>query len=87
MQRKTKSNAKRLQRKAAGCNLTTGHRRTGCGRLDVRMVLAAGLAGLLPGLAAFAQDVDCGDMITQIEMTACSEQAWQVADADLNDGL
>lgn len=41
------------------------------------------VAGLLP-MAAAAQQADCGDLTTQNEMTACSEQAWLAADADLN---
>jgi uncharacterized protein YecT (DUF1311 family) len=40
-------------------------------------------AVMLP-CAAAAQEPDCGDLTTQTEMTACSERAWQAADADLN---
>lgn len=33
---------------------------------------------------ALAQDVDCREPQTQMEMTFCAEQAWQAADEDLN---
>ena len=33
---------------------------------------------------ARAQDVDCREPQTQMEMTFCAEQAWQAADEDLN---
>ena len=36
-------------------------------------------------LPAFAQELDCANSQTQVEMTACAEQDWQDADADLND--
>ncbi|MEO6301332.1 MAG: lysozyme inhibitor LprI family protein [Paracoccaceae bacterium] len=36
-------------------------------------------------MAAPAQDVDCANTETQVEMTYCAEQDWKAADADLND--
>ncbi|MBC7476566.1 MAG: DUF1311 domain-containing protein [Pseudorhodobacter sp.] len=33
----------------------------------------------------WAQDVDCANTETQMEMTYCAEQDWNDADADLND--
>ncbi|MEZ5807619.1 MAG: lysozyme inhibitor LprI family protein [Zhengella sp.] len=33
---------------------------------------------------AMAQDVDCANAQTQMEMTYCAEQAWMAADEDLN---
>jgi uncharacterized protein YecT (DUF1311 family) len=49
----------------------------------LRLGFTAVFAAILP-LAAAAQDLDCGSSSTQAEMTACSEQAWQAADSDLN---
>jgi uncharacterized protein YecT (DUF1311 family) len=34
--------------------------------------------------AAFAQDVDCVNQTTQLDMNQCAYQEWQAADADLN---
>lgn len=34
--------------------------------------------------AASAQEVDCANALTQIEMTYCAEQAYKAADGDLN---
>ena len=36
------------------------------------------------GLPAHAQDVDCSNAQTQMEMTFCAEQDWNAADVDLN---
>lgn len=33
----------------------------------------------------WAQDVDCANAETQVELTFCAEQDWNAADADLND--
>lgn len=44
----------------------------------------AALALLLLGTPAAAQDVNCAETVTQIEMTYCAEQAWRAADEDLN---
>jgi uncharacterized protein YecT (DUF1311 family) len=49
----------------------------------LKLMGSAAFVALLP-LAAAAQAADCGDLTTQNEMTACSERAWQAADADLN---
>lgn len=38
---------------------------------------------LVPG-GAFAQEVDCENAVSQMEMTYCAEQEWIAADADLN---
>jgi uncharacterized protein YecT (DUF1311 family) len=38
---------------------------------------------LLP-CAAAAQDVDCANAMTQLEMNSCAAQDWQAADVDLN---
>lgn len=35
-------------------------------------------------LTAHAQDVDCANAETQVDMTACAEQDWQAADVNLN---
>jgi uncharacterized protein YecT (DUF1311 family) len=37
------------------------------------------------GLPAFAQDVDCENQITQLDMNMCSYQEWEAADAVLNE--
>lgn len=39
---------------------------------------------LFPG-AALAQQVDCANALSQVEMTYCAEQDWMAADAELND--
>lgn len=46
-----------------------------------RMILLVALCGPLP---AKAQDVDCTNPTTQIEMTGCASIAYDAADADLN---
>lgn len=45
------------------------------------------MAGFLAGMpfAGAAQEVDCANAQTQIEMTFCAEQDWNAADAELND--
>lgn len=42
------------------------------------------LALLLLAAPAAAQELDCAETVTQIEMTYCAEQAWMAADGDLN---
>jgi uncharacterized protein YecT (DUF1311 family) len=42
------------------------------------------LALFLLAAPAAAQNVDCAEAVTQIEMTFCAEQAWLRADEDLN---
>jgi uncharacterized protein YecT (DUF1311 family) len=44
----------------------------------------AALALFLLATPAAAQDVNCAEAVTQIEMTFCAEQAWLRADEDLN---
>ena len=44
--------------------------------------VALALAAALP---AAAQEVDCQNAMSQMEMTFCAEQDWQRADRDLND--
>ena len=46
-------------------------------------ILAAGLS--VWGFGASAQTLDCDNAQTQMEMTACAEQDWQAADAELNE--
>jgi uncharacterized protein YecT (DUF1311 family) len=41
------------------------------------------LALLAPG-TGLAQDVDCSDPVTQMDMTYCAERDWQAADEKLN---
>ena len=41
-------------------------------------------AAVLMAAPVWAQDVDCSNAQTQMEMTFCAEQDWQTADADLN---
>lgn len=41
-------------------------------------------AAVLLSAPAWAQDVDCENAQTQMEMTFCADQDWQTADADLN---
>ncbi len=36
-------------------------------------------------LPAAAQEADCSNAVTQIEMNACAAQSWEEADARLND--
>ncbi|MEO5616094.1 MAG: lysozyme inhibitor LprI family protein [Cypionkella sp.] len=43
-----------------------------------------GFLAALTALPAAAQDVDCANAETQIELTYCAEQDWLAADADLN---
>ena len=45
----------------------------------IRTVLLALLAGPVA-----AQDLDCANPTTQVEMTGCADRAYQAADADLN---
>ena len=40
---------------------------------------------MLMSAPAMAQEVDCANPITQLDMTMCEYQAWERADADLND--
>lgn len=42
------------------------------------------LALFLLATPVAAQDVNCAEAVTQIEMTFCAEQAWRAADEDLN---
>ena len=43
-----------------------------------------GLIVAVSGQGVLAQDVDCTKAEAQVEMTYCAEQAWNAADADLN---
>jgi uncharacterized protein YecT (DUF1311 family) len=43
----------------------------------------AAVALFLLATPAAAQDVDCAEAVTQVEMTYCAEQAWLRADEDL----
>lgn len=38
---------------------------------------------MVPGIAG-AQEADCANAATQLEMTFCAEAAWKLADQDLN---
>jgi uncharacterized protein YecT (DUF1311 family) len=44
--------------------------------------LAVALVG--SGVPVWAQTMDCGERVTQIEMTECAEQEWIMADSELN---
>ena len=48
------------------------------------MVRIAILIGLF-ALPAAAQDIDCANAQAQQELNACAYQAWEVADAELNE--
>lgn len=43
-----------------------------------------GAALMMVALPVWAQDVDCANAETQVELTYCAEQDWLAADADLN---
>ena len=45
-----------------------------------------GIAGVLALLAgpAWAQEVDCGRAVTQLDMNLCARLDWEAADAELN---
>ncbi len=47
------------------------------------VVMAAGVLGL--AMPVDAQEVDCGNAMTQAELTYCAEQDWNGTDDDLND--
>lgn len=49
----------------------------------IRLAIAA-LFCLSSG-AGLAQDIDCAEAVTQLEMTFCAEMEWMAADDDLND--
>ncbi|SDU40914.1 lysozyme inhibitor LprI family protein [Stappia sp. ES.058] len=53
-------------------------------RKHARIPLAVFLLMLLAPFEVRAQDVDCSDPVTQMEMTYCAEQDWQAADRELN---
>lgn len=46
--------------------------------------LAALLLGLAAPVPAQAQDLDCSNPVTQLEMNQCAYEDWQAADAALN---
>mgnify|MGYP003538894300 FL=1 len=50
----------------------------------MRRLAALCAAAVVLAQTASAQDVDCTNAQTQMEMTFCAEQDWQAADADLN---
>ncbi|OYU40382.1 MAG: hypothetical protein CFE33_07630 [Pseudorhodobacter sp. PARRP1] len=43
-----------------------------------------GAALMMVAVPVWAQDVDCANAETQVELTYCAEQDWLAADADLN---
>lgn len=47
-----------------------------------RLCLALSVAVL--ALPVAAQEVDCAEAVTQMEMNICAEEEWQAADAELN---
>jgi uncharacterized protein YecT (DUF1311 family) len=51
----------------------------------MRRLAALCAATVVLAQPALAQDVDCANAETQMEMTFCAEQDWQTADADLNE--
>ena len=50
-------------------------------KLHRTFVLLWGITCMTP---AFAQDLDCSNPQTQVEMTGCAAQAFEAADGDLN---
>ena len=50
----------------------------------MRRLAALCAAAVVLAQTATAQDVDCTNAQTQMELTFCAEQDWQAADADLN---
>lgn len=46
-------------------------------------IFLAFLAAVL-ALPLAAQEVDCADAVTQMDMNICAEEEWQAADAELN---
>ena len=46
--------------------------------------LGAALMMVALSRSCLAQDVDCANAETQMELTYCAEQDWLAADADLN---
>ncbi len=53
--------------------------------MPMRPLILAVLPAVFLAMPLAAQDLDCANSETQIEMTACAEQDWRAADADLND--
>lgn len=53
-------------------------------RMIRRISPAICLLALLAPARGLAQDPDCSDPVTQMEMTYCAELDWQAADKDLN---
>ena len=47
-----------------------------------QMACLASVLGLSP---AMAQQIDCANTRVQVEMTACAQRDWQLADVDLNE--
>jgi uncharacterized protein YecT (DUF1311 family) len=47
-------------------------------------MLRTAFALCLMPLAAAAQEVDCSNQVTQLDMNQCSYEEWQAADAELN---
>jgi uncharacterized protein YecT (DUF1311 family) len=64
------------------------HRGAGCDRIarkkDYRMPRLLPLCLCLLGSAASAQDLDCTNPVTQLDMNQCAYADWEAADADLN---
>jgi uncharacterized protein YecT (DUF1311 family) len=50
----------------------------------VLKLLAPTLVFALLPLSAVAQESDCAEAVTQVDMNACAQAAWEAADADLN---
>ena len=50
--------------------------------IRLQMACLACVLGLSP---AMAQQIDCANTQVQVEMTACAQRDWQLADVDLNE--